>query len=65
MEETENDGKLAIPIGLAMSMAQTPGAAESFSALPHRDKTELIAKARAARSRGEMETLVKSLSKGR
>ena len=65
MEENENGSKIAIPMGLAMSMAQTPGAAESFSALPHREKTELIAKARAARSRGEMEMLVKGLSRGR
>ena len=64
MEETGNNGKLAIPMGLAISMAQTPGAAECFSALPHREKTELIAKARTARSRGEMEQLIQRLKPG-
>lgn len=62
MEQTTDGGKLAIPMGLAISMAQHPGAAESFSALPHREKTELIAKARAARSRGEMEMLIRELT---
>ena len=64
MDETNSSTKIAIPMGLAMSMARTPGAAECFSALPHREKTELIAKARSARSRGEMEQLIRGLTQG-
>ena len=65
MEQTEMNGTLAIPMGMAMSMAQNPAAMNAFCDLSDRQRTELIAKARAVRSRGEMERLIQELTVGR
>ena len=52
-------------MGMAMSMAQNPAAMNAFCNLPDRQRTELIAKARAVQSRGEMERLIQELTMGR
>jgi len=65
VEHTELNGTVAIPIGMAMSMAQNPAAMNAFCNLPDRQRAELVAKARAVRSRGEMERLIQELTAGR
>lgn len=65
MEQTQINGTVAIPMGMAMSMAQNPAAMNAFCNLSDRRRAELVAKARAVRSRGEMERLIQELTVGR
>ncbi|MBQ7827529.1 MAG: hypothetical protein IJ386_04615 [Clostridia bacterium] len=58
MNANENGETLAIPMGMAMAMAQNPEAMNAFCRLSDRGRSEYIAKARAVGSRGEMDRLV-------
>ena len=54
----ENGETLAIPMGMAMAMAQNPEAMNAFCRLSDRGRSEYIAKARAVGDRGEMDRLI-------
>ena len=52
---------LDLPIGLAFALAQNPGAMKVFAGLPAAAQASLVAQARAAASREEMQALVDRL----
>ena len=53
---------LDLPIGLAFALAQNPEAMKTFSDLPESKRSEILQKARMVSSKGEMQSLVNTLS---
>lgn len=51
-----------LPLGFAFALAQNPDAMQRFSNLPESEKTQILQKAHSVSSRGEMQSLVDSLS---
>lgn len=59
----EIDGTLEIPMGMAMTIAEDPGAMEAFCRLSSDRRAEIVSKARNVKSREEMTALVRDLAK--
>ena len=59
----EKDGPLEIPMGMAMTMAESPGAMEAFCRLSEKQRAAVVSKARQVHSREEMTALVQGLAK--
>lgn len=59
MREKNSNQKL--PLGLAMALAQNPGAMERFAAMDDAAKADLVARAKNISSKSEMQRLVQSL----
>ena len=51
-----------IPLGFGFALAQDPTAMEKFASLSKSEQEQLIQKAHQASSKGEMQSLVNSLS---
>lgn len=51
----------AVPIGFGMALAQNINAMQSFSGMTEAEKEEILNRARDAKSKEEMESLVESL----
>lgn len=58
----EVGGTFEMPIGMAMSMAQSPAAMKAFASLSESEQAAVITKAKAVRSRDEMVRLVNGLA---
>lgn len=58
----ESKGTLEMPMGMAMTMAQSPAAMEAFCRLSQKEQADIISKARAVKSRDEMAHLVHGLA---
>lgn len=52
----------AVPIGFGMALAQNLNAMKRYSAMSEAEKEEVLNRARDAKSRNEMESLINSLS---
>lgn len=51
-----------LPLGFGFALAQNPEAMRNFSSLPESKRSEILEKARAVSSKGEMQSLVNALS---
>lgn len=58
---TELGGTFEIPLGMAMTMAESPDAMNAFCNLSEGERADLIARAKTVRSREEMARLVLGL----
>lgn len=54
----------AVPIGFGMALAQNIGAMQHFSGMTEAEKEEILNRARDAKSKDEMESLIDSLHTG-
>ena len=54
--------KEELPLGFGFALAQNPDAMRKFSDLPESGKSEILQKARMVSSKGEMQSLVNTLS---
>lgn len=54
----------SMPIGLSMAMAQNIDAMKQFGALSSTEQENVIAKARNAQSKAQMQSIVSELAKG-
>ena len=54
--------KNELPLGFGFALAQNPEAMRKFSSLPDAKRSEILEKARAVSSKGEMQSLVNGLS---
>ncbi|MCF2596491.1 hypothetical protein [Pseudoflavonifractor phocaeensis] len=51
-----------LPLGFGFALAQNPEAMKTFSDLPESKQSEILQKARNVSSKGEMQSLVNTLS---
>lgn len=51
-----------LPLGFCFALAQNPDAMQTFSNLPEDKKAEILQKAHSVMSKGEMQSLVNSIS---
>lgn len=51
-----------LPLGFGFALAQNPEAMKTFSGLPESKRSEILQKARNVSSKGEMQSLVNTLS---
>lgn len=58
---SDHDLKGALPEGLAMAMAQNPGALDAFGALSRQEKAHYIERAHHVSSKAEMQALLSEL----
>lgn len=54
---------MELPLGLGLAMAQRPEAMERFAALPEAERQAVVAQARSARTKQEMQSCVERLLK--
>ena len=50
-----------IPIGLGMALAENPGGMEKFSAMDHGKREQILKRAYNAKSRAEMQAIVRDI----
>lgn len=54
--------KHEMPLGFGFALAQNPAAMKNFSNLPQSKQSEILQKAHAVSSKGEMQSLVNDLA---